>query len=80
MAVVDEHHSVVLLGEFGNLVQRCNVTIHTEHAIGDDQFPLATRVLLQDLFERSHVVMLVHRPRCLGQSDSVDDGTVVQLI
>ena len=49
VAVVDEDHGVVLLGELGYLVQPCDVAVHTEHAVGDNQFSLAARVLPQDL-------------------------------
>ena len=46
MAVIDEHHCIMFLGEFGNLVEGCDVTVHAEYTVGDDQLPLTVLMLL----------------------------------
>ena len=80
VAVVDQNHGIMLLSEFGDLVQRRDVTVHAEHAVGDNQLPLAPRVLPEYLLECGHVVVLVHGPRRLGQPHAVDYRAVVQFV
>ena len=36
VAVVDEHHRIVIVCELGNLVKQRDVAVHAEHAVGDD--------------------------------------------
>ena len=59
MCFVDHHSSVVFLLKLDNLREVGCVTFHRENAVGHDEFHLVFLALLELLFERSHVVVLI---------------------
>ena len=80
VTIVDHDHGIMLFGQGHDLVQRRDVTVHGEDAIGDDELPFRTLVGNQHLFQRAHVVVRIHRTTGLGEANAVDDRTVVQLV
>ncbi len=45
MGIVHHQHTIKFTGDLEQLVQWCDVAIHAEYAIGDDQGPSETGIL-----------------------------------
>ena len=80
VAFVHHHHGVVFLGKFVNLVERANVAVHREHAVGDDEAEAAALRVLQLLLKVGHVGVGIAETLGLAEAHAVDDGSVVQSI
>ena len=77
--VVDHQEGVVAGGQLGQFGQGGDVSVHGENAVGDDQ-AATTLFLLQLLFEVVGVAVFENDPPRLGETASVDDGGMVQLV
>ena len=80
MGIVHHNGRVVAIGQFADLRQSGEVTIHGEHAIGGNQSIAATLSGLQLLFEVGHIIIAVAITLSLAQPDAVDDAGMVELI
>ena len=80
MRVVHHHDASELFGERAQCGQRTEVAVHAEHAVGDEQRPLAGRQRLQDLARGVDVLVREHLDRRAAQARTVDDARVVQLV
>ena len=56
---VNHHGGVVFLCQADDFRQVGHITLHREHAVGNDEFHLLGVAALELLFERLHVVVLV---------------------
>ena len=80
VALVHHHQRVVLLGQCADLVERCGVAVHREHAVGaDDAEPLGLR-LPETLLQFGHVGIGVTVAHGLAQTHAVDDRGVVECV
>jgi hypothetical protein len=80
MRVVDHHQRAVLLRHRAQLIERGDVAVHREHAVGDDERASRTGSGRQLRREVPHVAVLVAEPLRLRQPDAVDDRGVIQLV
>ena len=80
MRVVDHHERVVLVGDCADLVERGDVAVHREHAVGGDQLVPRARGRLKLAAQVVEVAVVVAVALRLRQAHSVDDGGVVQLV
>jgi hypothetical protein len=80
VAVVDEDHRVVLLGERDHLVQLDEVAVHREDAVGHDQAMPLVLVLLELLLQVLHVHVLEGVVMRRAQADAVDERRMDQAI
>ena len=78
--VVDHHQGVVALGQVADLVERREVAVHREDAVGDDQPTPGALAASQLLLEVGHVPVAVAQALRLAQPDAVDDRGVVELV
>ena len=78
VALVDHHHGVVLVGQLVDLVQRADVAVHREDAVGDDDAEAVLLGGLELLLEVGHVGVGVAVALGLAEADAVDDGGVVE--
>ena len=87
MGVVDEHRRAVFLGRLDDRRQRCDVAVHAEDAVGNDQDepirqPRALASLVarfaQDLPERLRVAVRVDLAGRLREAHPIDDRGVVE--
>ena len=79
MGVVHDQPGVVAFGQRKQFGQRCDVAIHAEHAIRDDQL-VATGARGQKRFQRSEVDVRIDLDRRPRQPRTVDERSVVQRI
>mmetsp|Transcript_38072 Transcript_38072/g.95765 ORF Transcript_38072/g.95765 Transcript_38072/m.95765 type:complete len:240 (+) Transcript_38072:1486-2205(+) len=82
MTFVDHDQGFVFVGQITNLFQGSNITVHAEHTIGDHHLRRTTLIggSTQLILEVTHVHVLVAVAFRLAQSNTVDDGSVVELI
>ncbi|KAF1792231.1 hypothetical protein GQ600_13683 [Phytophthora cactorum] len=80
VALVKEELGVVLLGQRRNLLQRRDITVHAEDAIGGDESRAAVLRVLELLLQVLHVHVLEAMTLGLAEPDAVDDAGVVELI
>jgi hypothetical protein len=78
--VVDHDERVVALGEVADAGKRREMTVHREHAVGDDDAAPCVRRLAQPGLKVGEVTVAVTQPPGLAQADAVDEGGVVELI
>ena len=60
--------------DFGEI---CDVPAHAEHAVGDNKYSRALRHLLQRLFERIHVSVLISQHRSAAKPAAVVNAGVI---
>ncbi|MBV6491302.1 MAG: hypothetical protein CNCCGFBP_01884 [Fimbriimonadaceae bacterium] len=87
VSVVDHENRVIALAQLDNLRERCDVSVHAEHAVGDHELLLKPPLQspAQAVFEGVHVLVRIDPSVALailraGKPDSVDDACVVQLV
>ena len=82
VAVVNHNQSVVFVSQVANTLQVADDTVHGEYAVGSNQFDsCASFVSLFELrLEVCHVVVFVTESLCFAQTNTVDDGSMVELI
>ena len=73
MAVIHEDHGVVFVGEFADRIERGQVAVHAEDAVGDDHADAPVLMLLQLPLQVLHVAMLVGVALGLAQPDTVNN-------
>ncbi len=59
MCFVNHHLCIVFFSETHNFGKIGNIAFHREHSVGDDELDFIGLALLELLFERRHVVVLV---------------------
>src|SRR5207237_48598 len=79
--IVDVDHRAEFLADPSDVAHGCDVAVHREHAIRDDEDLLRPAIdLLESPLEVPDVAMSVDHPLGLRQADPVDDAPVVQLV
>ncbi len=78
--LVDHHHGIVLRSEGVDLIERSDVAVHREHAVGDDQAVTLCLCGLQAVLQLFHVGIGVAVALCLAEAHAVDDRSVVQRV
>ena len=78
MALIDVDVSVIFLGEFIDLIQRSDISVHAEDSISDDHFDPSLLVGLQVFFQVGHVHVVVTGSFGFAEADAVDDGGVIE--
>lgn len=73
VALINEDHGVVLLGEIDDLRERSDISVHREDTISNDEPVRASSGLEQQLLEIFHVHVLISQSLGLAQSDAVND-------
>jgi len=81
MGVVDHHDGAVSFGQAGELVDRANVAIHGEDAVGDEEFvPGLVLDFFEKFFRVGNILVAEDFDLCAGETSAIDDGGVVQLV
>src|SRR4051812_8694491 len=85
MRVVNHNESVVLLGEFNDVGQGSDVSVHAEYTVGNDHSLAELLRVAEDLLEVIHVLVVVDIALGLlvlrsSKSDAIDDAGVVELV
>ena len=80
VAVVDQDESPMAVRQVADLRQGCDVAVHGEDAVGDDQPESGRGGLLELRLEVAHVGVLVDEALRLAEANAVDDRGVVQLV
>ncbi len=80
VGVVHHHQRVVALGELADVRQRCEVAVHGENAVGDDQAKSSARAVFELTLEIFHVTVRIPETLRLAQPDAVDDARVIQSV
>ena len=80
MALVDHYQRVILFRQLTDSVHRSHIAVHRENAVGGDDAETAVLGLLKAAFEIIHVGILVAETLRLAETDTVDDGGVVERI
>ena len=82
MAVVNDYHCAVFFREIAYAFKVGDYTVHTEYAVGDDDFLLtAVRYCLFELFFKIfHIVVGVTITVSLGQTNAVDNARMVESV
>lgn len=80
MALIDINVSIILLGQVVDLIQGCNITIHGEHSISNNDSLSCLLGGFEILFQVLHVQMLVPLPDGLCQPDPIDDGGMIESV
>ena len=78
MALVDHDECVIFLGKFADLVHRSDVSVHGEHAIGDDNAEALCLRGLKLALKVFHVGVGITVADGLAEAYTVDDGGVVE--
>ena len=81
MGVVDHHDGAVFFGEIAELVDRADVAVHGEDAVGDEE--LAARLgrdFFEQLFGVGNVFVAENLDLGAGEARAVDDAGVVELV
>ena len=80
MALIDHHKRVIFLGEFANLVHRCDVAVHREHTVSaDDAEPLGLS-LFEATLQIFHVGVRITITDGFAKTHTVDNGRVVERV
>ena len=78
--VVNCYDRVVLIGELEHVWQLADISLHREHAVGDDE-PVAGALRVPErLLERLHVRVFIDLPGRFDHADAVDDRGMIELI
>ena len=80
VALVDHHQGVILLGQIADLVDRCHIAVHREHAVGGDDAVTAILSFLEATFQILHVGILIAETFGLAEAHAVDDRGMVERI
>ena len=80
VALVYEDEGVVLLSQPLDIRQRANVPVHGEDAVRDNETTPAVLGLGQHPLQVSHVLVFVAVLLRLTQTDSINDGGVIEFI
>ena len=80
VALVYHHQSIILLCQVANLIHRCHVAIHREHAVGADDAETLCLCFFQAFLQFGHVAVGIAVTLGLAQPNAVDDGCVVERI
>lgn len=80
VSLVDHNACIVFLREFNHFADVGNITLHGEHTVGNDEFHLVGVALLELLFERLHVVVLVFELLAERETAPFDNRSVILLI
>ena len=80
MRVVDDHGCPVALREIADARQRCDRSVHGEHAVGHDEAGARVARLHEARFELDQVAVVVTQAPCFRQADAVDDARVIERI
>src|SRR5690242_12850414 len=80
MTFIDHHECLILLGKFTDPVKLCDGSIHAENPICHNHPVTKLRSFGKNFFQFSHVVMLVTKSLRLAESDSIDNGSMIQFI
>ena len=81
MGIIDHHDGAVLFGEIAELIDRADVAVHREDAVGDKE--LASGVIcdfLEQLFGVRGVFVAEDLDLGAGEAGTVDDAGVVELV
>ena len=83
MRIVDNHHGIVLLAARIQRTDRCNIAVHTEHAISDQQFAsgLLLRFVCGERFIGGrHIDMMVATKFGVAYFGTINDRSMIQAI
>ena len=78
VAVVDHHHRAVLVGQIADGLERRDVAVHREHAVGRDELDAAILGELELATQIVEIEVLVAEALGLREPDAVDDAGVVE--
>ncbi len=79
MRVIHHQHHIVPAGDRIDLIQRRQITIHAENAIGDDQRTTISALVLENhLLQVSCIGMLIAVNTRTGKPAAIDDAGMVQ--
>ena len=70
----------MLLGQIADPVKFCNKPVHGEDAVCCDKARPVVLRLFQYRFQFIHIVVGIAETFCFAEPDSVNDGSVIQLI
>jgi len=80
VAIVHKCERTIAFGKLVDLVQWCNISIHGENTICNDDSESAVLSLLQRLLQKLHVHVLVAQTTGFAKSDSINDTSMVEFI
>ena len=80
MALVNHYHSIVLVGQLVDFVERADIAVHRKDAVCDDDTEAVLLGSFELLFEISHVGIGIAITLGLAEAHAVDDGSVGQSV
>ena len=80
VGVVHHEHDAMFLGDVADLVQRRDVAVHAEDAVGDDQAPAVFGRFGDLAAQIVDIVVGIAHHRGPAQAAAVDDGGVVEFV
>jgi hypothetical protein len=80
MRIIHHQQNIVFSGDFIEVGQRRNVTIHAEYSVGDNQTPPIFTGFCDFTAQVVHIVMSVTNDGCTAQTAAIDDAGVIQLV
>ena len=80
MTFVDHHECIVFFGEITDLVDRCHVAVHREHAVGHNDAEALFLRGLQLTFKVFHVGIGIAIALGFAEANAVDDGGVIERV
>lgn len=80
VGLIDPDEGVVLVSEVADLLEGSDITIHGEDTIGDDDSVSLVLAALELLLKIGHVHVQVSQSLSLAETNTIDDGGVVELI
>ena len=78
--LIDHDEGVVFLRKFVYLIQRTDITVHREDAIGSDDTEALSLRFLELLLEIRHVAVGITVTHCLAKTHTIDDRRMVERI
>jgi hypothetical protein len=80
VSIVHHHDAAEFLGECAQFWKRAEVTVHAEHAVGDEKLALRHRQLRENRTGRGDVFVREHLDRRATEPAAVDDAGMIQLV
>jgi hypothetical protein len=79
VGIVHHGHHTIALGDLVQLVQRCNVAVHAEYPVRDqDAASIVRQILLDHTLRVGSIAVLVHQYLGARQAAAVDDRGMVE--
>ena len=80
VALINEGEGSISLGELVDLIEGSDITIHGKNSISDDHSQATVLRILKHLLENLHIHVLVAESARLAESDTINDGGMIELI